>query len=205
MLEILEYEGKTKEEALQKALDHLKCSQEDLFLKSTYIEGRLFKSAKYIVSVLRKQEVANYIRNYIKSISQYMNIGIETEINIIDDVYHVTLVSDQNAILIGREGRTLNAIQMLIKQSIKNKIDLNVKLNLDASNYKLKKLKGIEREVKILAEEVLSTQIDVSLDPMNSYERRLVHSIISEYENLYTESIGEGRERHVVIKYEEKK
>lgn len=203
MLNITEYEGKTKEEALEKCLSELKCEQEDLYLRSEFIEGKLFKSAKYIVYALKKQEVLEFIKNYIKEFAQLIQIPIDCEVLKKEDSYQVTLVSDQNAILIGKEGRTLNALQLLIKQAIKKETQLNIKLNIDASNYKLKKLKGLERQIRELAHEVLESKIDVSLDPMNSYERRLVHSMISEYKNLQSESIGEGRERHIIIKYVE--
>lgn len=203
MLNITEYEAKTKEEALEKCLNELKCEKEDLFLRSEFIEGKLFKGSKYIVYALKKQDVANFIKKYINDFGKLISIHIECEVLVQDETYQVTLVSDQNAILIGKEGRTLNALQLLIKQAVKKETQLNLKLNLDASNYKLKKLKNIERQIKILAKEVLQSKIDVSLDPMNSYERRLVHSIIGEYEHLTTESIGEGKERHVIIKYVE--
>ena len=76
-----------------------------------------------------------------------------------------------------------------------------IKINIDVSNYKIKKLNNLEKEVRKIAKEIIKTKLDVSLDPMNSYERRYIHNIINEYENLKTESIGEGKERHVVIKY----
>lgn len=203
MFNIAQYEAKTKEEALEKCLNELKCKQEDLFLRSEYIEGKLFKGSKYIVYALKKQDILDFIKAYIYQFSQLIHINIESEVLIQEDTYRVTLVSDQNAILIGKEGRTLNALQLLIKQAIKKETQLNIKLNIDASNYKLKKLKGIERQIKILAQEVLDSKIDVSLDPMNSYERRLVHSLVGEYKHLTTESVGEGKERHIIIKYVE--
>ena len=86
---------------------------------------------------------------------------------------------------------------------IKNQTGLLIKLNLDVSNYKVKKLKKIEQLVRGIAKDVEDTQMSVSLDSMNSYERRLVHKIIDEYDSLTTESIGEGKDRHVVIKYKE--
>lgn len=203
MLNVLKYEAKTKEEALENALQELQLKKEDLFLKSEFVEGKLFKSSKYIVSVLPKSEIKDYIANFIKEISNSMNFKIECEILEKDEIFNVTLVSDNNAILIGKEGRTLNAIQTLIRQSVKNKIRLGLKLNIDVANYKLNKLKNIERLVRGIAEDVEASQISVSLDPMNSYERRLVHTIVNEYPLLETESVGEGKERHVTIKYKE--
>lgn len=202
-MELKKYEGKNKDEILKSILKELNCEQKDLFLKSEFIEGKLFKSSKYIVSVIEKKEIINYIKEYIKNLAKYMKINIETEILENEDIFKVTLVSDQNAILIGKEGRTLNSIQLLIKQSIKNKIGLNLKINVDVANYKVKKLKNIEYEVKKIIKEVQSSKITAALDPMNSYERRFVHNLVSEYNNLETESIGEGKDRRVTIKYKE--
>lgn len=201
MLNITEYEAKTKEEALEKCLTELKCEQEDLFLRSEFIEGKLFKGSKYIVYALKKEDIKEFIKDYIKNFSAMINVSIDCEILIQEDSFKVTLVSDQNAILIGKEGRTLNALQLLIKQAVKKETQLNLKLTIDASNYKLKKLKNIERQMKYIAKEVLSSKMDVSLDPMNSYERRLVHTLIDQYKDLTTESVGEGKDRHVIIKY----
>ena len=202
-MELKKYEGKNKEEILKKILKELNCNQNDLFLKSEFIEGKLFKSSKYIVSVVTKKEIIEYISEYIQNLSRCMKINIESEILESEDIFKVTLVSDQNAILIGKEGRTLNSIQLLQKQSIKNKIGLSLKINVDVANYKVKKLKNIEYQVKKIIKEVQSTKITAALDPMNSYERRFVHNLVSEYKNLTTESIGEGRDRRVTIKYKE--
>lgn len=202
-MELKKYEGKNKEEILKKILKELNCNQNDLFLKSEFIEGKLFKSSKYIVSVVTKKEIIEYISEYIQNLSRCMKINIESEILESEDIFKVTLVSDQNAILIGKEGRTLNSIQLLLKQSIKNKIGLSLKINVDVANYKVKKLKNIEYQVRKIINEVQSTKITAALDPMNSYERRFVHNLVSEYKNLTTESIGEGRDRRVTIKYKE--
>ena len=202
-MELKKYEGKNKEEILKKILKELNCNQNDLFLKSEFIEGKLFKSSKYIVSVVTKKEIIEYISEYIQNLSRCMKINIESEILESEDIFKVTLVSDQNAILIGKEGRTLNSIQLLLKQSIKNKIGLSLKINVDVANYKVKKLKNIEYQVKKIIKEVQSTKITAALDPMNSYEWRFVHNLVSEYKNLTTESIGEGRDRRVTIKYKE--
>ena len=76
-----------------------------------------------------------------------------------------------------------------------------IKINVDISNYKYEQAKKLEKNIKNIAKEVLKTKVDTSLDPMNSYNRRIVHTIVSEFSDLETESVGEGKERHVVIKY----
>lgn len=203
-MELKVYEGKNKDELLKKILQELNCQQEDLYLKSEFVEGKLFKGSKYIVSVVRKNDIIEYIKNYIHTLSKNMKIHIESEILEQDDIYKVTLISDQNGILIGKEGRTLNSIQLLLRQSIRNKIGLSLKINIDVANYKVKKLKNIEYEVKKIIKEVQSSKITAALDPMNSYERRFIHNLVSEYDDLETESIGEGKDRRITIKYKEK-
>ena len=76
-------------------------------------------------------------------------------------------------------------------------------ITITINNYKGKKLKNFEYEIKSIAKSVLKTHVDVKLDPMNSYNRRIVHNIISQYKNLKTESIGEEPERYTIIKYQE--
>ena len=71
------------------------------------------------------------------------------------------------------------------------------------SNYKVKKEKHLSFEIKKICKDVLKTKMDVKLDPMNSYERRIVHNVVSKFDNLYSESVGEGINRYTVIKYKE--
>ena len=102
--------------------------------------------------------------------------------------------------MIGKEGKTLNSIQIVLKQSLQELNRFNLKINLDVGDYKAKKIKNLEREVKNICKEVLKTKVEVKLDPMNSYERRKVHSIVGEFENLQSISYGEEPNRYTVIK-----
>ena len=204
MINFKEYESKTLEDAIKKAIEDLNCEKEDLIIKENFVEGKLFKSSKYIIRVFTKEEIKEYLKNFFKTLGNLMNIVIESEIKIENNIYNINLISDNNAILIGKEGKTINSIQLLVKQLVQNQFDNIIKINLDASNYKYDQTKRFERNIKNIAKEVLRTKVDSQLDPMNSYTRRIVHTIIGEYENLATESIGEGKDRHVVIKYIEK-
>ena len=132
-----------------------------------------------------------------------MNISFNTEVNEKDGVISAIIITDDSAALIGKEGKTLNSIQTILRQSIRNFGNFDIKVNLDISGYKLKREKNIEREVRKIAKEVLKTKIEAKLDPMNSYERRIVHTIISSYDGLATQSEGEAPNRYVVIKIKE--
>lgn len=201
MIKISKFEAKTIEEALNKAMIELNCEKENIFYKSEFIEGKLFKGSKYIIEVVEKSDVKEYINNFFKELANTMNISIETEILYNNDSFNITLITSNNSLLIGKEGKNLQALQNILRQSLKVKTGISIKLNIDISNYKVKKLSILEKEIRKIAKEVQKTKVDVSLDPMNSYERRHIHNLISEYENLTTESIGEGKERHIIIKY----
>lgn len=202
MLKLYSFEGKTQEEALEKALSNLNASTNEVIYNITETEGKLFKAKKSIVNVVLKTDVKNEIKDFINELKKKMNIDINMEVKEVDDVFNVLLISDNNSILIGKEGRTINALQLILRQTL-NKYGLNIKVNLDVSNYKANKVKNIEYEIKKLARNVLDTKVEAKLDPMNSYERRVVHTVISEFEFLETESFGEEPERYVIIRYKE--
>ena len=132
-----------------------------------------------------------------------MGIEINVEIREEDGVINVGIVTDNSPILIGKEGKNIDALQLLLRQSVSNQVGKRIKINVDASDYKLKKQKRLEREIKNIACEVLKSRVAAKLDPMNSYDRRIVHSIVSTFDNLETESSGEAPNRYVTIKYKE--
>lgn len=203
MITSYKYEGKNKEEIKQKCLEELNVLDSEIFTKETEEEGSLFKAKKYIIEVTKKDDIINYVKEYIDNFANGLNVKINKEVKFQDDILKIVLVSDNNSILIGKEGRTLEAIQTLLKNSIKNQSGLNIKINLDASNYKAKKQKNLEYEIKKIAKDVLKTHIEVKLDPMNSYDRRCVHNVVSKFENLKSISFGESPNRYVVISYKE--
>ena len=194
------FEGKTKEEVLNKVKEELHLEEKDLYIDEEFHEAKLFKSSKCI---LTKNDIKEYLKNFIEEYSKLMNIKIQYELNETDGIYNLTLVSENNPILIGREGKTLESLQLLLRQAVQKQTGHSIKVNIDISGYKNKKMKNLEYEVKKIAREVQTSKIDASLDPMNSYERRRIHTLISEMKNLTTESVGEGKERHIIIKYVE--
>ena len=203
MLTLYKYEGKTKEEILEKCLNELNLKEEELFIKESETEAKLFKSKKYIIEAIPKSNVIKYIKEYLNEIDKSFKIEIKSEVNEKENIIKANLVSNNNPILIGKDGKNIEALQALIRNSIRNQIGMDIKVNLDASNYKKKKEESFEREIKKIAKDVLNTHIDVKLDPMNSYNRRIVHNIVSKFNNLKTESIGEEPNRYTIIKYEE--
>lgn len=202
-MRLLKYEGKTKEEAISKCIKSENKKEEDFYIKESQIEAGLFKGKKIVIEAILKEEVTTYIKNFISDLSNFMGININSEVRENEGIIKVILVTDNNAIIIGKDGRTLEAIQLLIRQSINSKTGMNMKINVDSSNYKKNKEKNFEYEISKIVKQVDKTKIEAKLDPMNSYNRRIVHTIVSEFKNLESSSVGEGLERYVIIKYKE--
>lgn len=198
MIKVYNYVGKNEDECRVKCIEELDVYACDIL---TNIKE---KDDGVIVDIIKKEDVINYIKEYINNVALSMKLDIKLEVRESEDVFNVTMISNNNSILIGKDGRTLNSLQILIRQSIQNETGFNVKINLDASNYRAKKIKYFEYDIKNIVREVQKTKLDIKLDPMNSYQRRIVHSLVSNYDNIETESVGEEPNRCVVIKYIEK-
>lgn len=195
------YEGKNKEELTNKALNELNASIDEVYLSTKEeVSGGLFKSKKYILKVVLKQEVIEYIKSYLKEITEMMGLGAQFEVQKRDNHIKINIVSDNSPILIGKNGRTLNAMQDLLKQTLQTQVGVNINVIIDANEYREKKQKNIERLAIKLAKEVRKTKVDVKMDSMNSFERRLVHNALTNFKGVSTISEGEEPNRYVIIK-----
>ena len=194
------YSGKTKEEALEKALEELNVKENEIYIKETEQKVGLFKNKRIDLEIIKKSDVIELLKKFIINVTKLMGIEAKLEVKTREDSVSITLYSDNNNILIGKNGRTVDSLSMIAKQYIHNEIGTNFRFLLDVGEYKVKQQKNIEYLAKKVAREVAKTKIEAKLDPMNSYERRLVHSILSDNEKVYTESIGEEPNRAVVIK-----
>ena len=198
------YEAQNKEEAINKALNDLNTTRENLLIQSIEEVKGIVKK-KVTIKVLKFDEVVKFIKDTLYDIAKYIGIDINLEVRKREDQITIKMFSDNNNILIGKGGRTLMALQTYIKQLLYNTTQEKISFVLDVENYKEKRIKGIEYLAKKIAKEVANTKVDVTLDSMNSYERRIVHEALSKDRYVYTESIGEEPNRCVVIKYKETK
>lgn len=195
MINIYNYTGKDEDECLTKCIEELDVYTRDLLIQNIEDENN------YSIKVVKKDDIISFIKNFLSTTIELMNLTLNLEIREEDNIFNVIMVSNNNPILIGKEGKNLNSLQFLLRQIIKNQTGIDVKINLDASNYRAKKVRNFEYQIKNIVREVQKTKIDTKLDPMNSYQRRIVHSLLSDFSNVTTESIGEEPNRCVVIKY----
>ena len=194
------YEAKTEEEVILNALNELNVKEDELLYTMKEETTGLLKKKKYIMEVVLKSDVLEYAKKFVKDVVEGMGLNVNLETRRTDQNLQIKIHTDNNGIIIGKNGRTLTSIQTLLRQSIFAKTGIYVNIVLDVENYKEKVAKNIEFLAKKLAREVQKTKIDVKMDSMNSYERRLVHEVLKDFKGIKTESEGEEPNRSVVIK-----
>lgn len=198
------YQGKTKEEAIQNATVDLQEVESNLIIKELeVIKGGLFKSSKVEIEVIEKREVVKYIKDYIVKLLKDLGFQANVEIKNKDTVPTYTVYSDNDALLIGKNGKNLKALSVVVNQHINKELGKNYKFIIDINSYKEKREKQLEQLARRVAREVANTKIEVKMDSMNSYERRIIHNALTNNKRVYTESEGEEPNRYVVVKPKE--
>ena len=198
------YQAKTYEDAKNLALASLMEQENNLYIKEIESSTKLFNK-KSVIEVIKKEDVLEHIKDLVKDITTLMGLTINMEVKKRDENLTITIYSDNNALLIGRNAKTLEALNTIVKQSVYKEIDENYKFILDVSEYKQKREWNLEKMAKQIAREVAKTGVEAKLDPMNSYERRIIHNTLTNNKKVYTESEGEEPNRYVVIRLKEEK
>jgi len=200
-MKIYTYEGKNLEELTLQALKELNVKEDEMLTEVKEETVGLLRKKKYTLNVVLKSDVLEYSKQLLKDIVEGMGIkDVIIESQRKENFIKLTLHSSDNSILIGRNGRTLSSLQNLIRSSVSNKIGMFVNIILDVENYKIKQEHNIERLAKKLAKEVLRTKEPITMDSMNSYERRLVHNALANFKGISSDSEGEEPNRRIVIK-----
>lgn len=196
------YEGKTKEEAIEKALSELNVAEKNLIVNILEEKNTLLKK-NVKIEVIDYNDIIDFIKENIIEITKLMGMTVNLEVRRRDDNITIKIFSDHNAVLIGKNGSTIEALQTIIRQIVHTATKEYIGVVLDVENYKDKRIKNLEYLAKKVAKEVKETKVETKLDSMNSYERRIIHSTLSENKYVYTESVGEEPNRCVVIKPKE--
>lgn len=197
------YTGKNLDELKVNAYQELNLEENECLIKVTEDKGSLFKGQSYTLDVYKITDVAAEIKNYLSELLTKMGLETTFETKIRGEQITIKMFSNQNNILIGRNGQTLNALQQIIRQHIFNIIGVYPYILLDVENYKEKCENHLEKLAKQIAREVTKTKQPVIMDNMNSYERRIVHNTLANFKNITTFSEGEEPNRHIVVKIKE--
>jgi len=199
-MEVYVYEGKSEELVLEKVLTNLDVAEDDILIKKEKVKGGLFKGETFKFTVFKLEDIQASIKEFLDELLKLMDLDVKFETSRREKQITIKMFSDNNAILIGKNGQTLSALTSIVKQYVHNKIGICPYINLDVENYKDKQVMYLERLAKNIAREVRSTKKEVVMENMNSYERRIVHNVLTNFKGVKTESEGEEPNRHVVIK-----
>ena len=196
------YTGKTKEEAINNAKIALQEVEENLIINEKEKKQGLF-SKKVEIEVIEKREVNSFIKEYIIELLKDVGFNVKIELKKINEIPNYIIYSDNDALLIGKNGKNLNALSKIVAQVVKKEINQAYKFIIDVGNYKEKRNEKLEHLAKQIAREVKQSKVEAKLDSMNSYERRIIHNALTNNKYVYTESEGEEPNRYVVIKPKE--
>ena len=203
-MEFVEFKAKTKDEALTNASLEFGCPIESIEYEvvSEASKGFIGIGAKpCVIKARKKKTFVDEIEEYIASMIDAM--GIEAKINIdYDDIegeMNIDLEGSDMGILIGKRGQTLDALQYLIRLAVNKKSESYIKVKLDTENYRARRKETLENLAKNIAFKVKRTKRSFALEPMNPYERRIIHSTLQNDKYVATKSEGEEPYRKVIV------
>lgn len=204
-MEKIEVTGKTVEEALTNALVKLETTSDKVEYEviekgSTGLLG-IFNNKLAKILVWKKATLEDSVRNFLNDIFNAMNlqVTIEMSINEDEDNIDINLIGDDMGSLIGKRGQTLDSLQYLVSLVANKESEKYYRVKLDTENYRERRRSTLESLAKNIAYKVKRTRRPVSLEPMNPYERRIIHSSLQNDKYVSTRSEGEEPFRHVVI------
>ena len=180
---ILKIKSKTKDEAVKKAVEQLKVSEDDIEVLELEAPSRGFlgligsKDGLYEISVIERE--TDVAKKFIEDLLKNAKVNADVEVNQVDNLIKVNIRGDEAACLIGRRGDTLDSIQFLTGLAL-NKInkDSHTRVLVDIENYREKREASLVRYANKMAREVAKTKRTKKLDYMNPYERRIIHSAL---------------------------
>ena len=193
----VEFVAKTQEEAMDIAVEKLHISADKIFVN---VLGELPEglNCEALVDVNLTLEGKKYLEDILKA----MNIGYQIEARSINNEEQIHYLVDtyENSLLIGVKGKTLEALQTLVRNLISSYTKEKVVTTLDIGGYKSNRAHQLEILATKTAKEVAKTKVAVKLQPMSAFERRVIHEKLSDWRDVYTESEGEGEDRAIIIK-----
>ena len=204
-MEKYKFQAKSKDDLLDKALQELNVKEDEVFTKFYEEKGGLFSGKKYTIEVVKLTDIAETGKDILLELLNALNIQSNVETKIRDKKIKYEIFSKNNSLLIGKKGHILNSIQIYVKQSLYTMLDIYIDLSIDVENYRQKQDYFLEKNAKKIGREVTLSKINIKLDPMNSYERKIVHSALQNFKYIKTESEGKEPNRCVVVKYIENK
>jgi spoIIIJ-associated protein len=194
------FNAKTVEEAVELASKEFGLPIEQLNYEITIEEKKLFSKKAEIV-VYELSDVISFAEQYITTIMTDLKLDVTVKTELEDGVLKITLNTSHNSVLIGKNGQTLQAINMMVRQAVGHKFKKHYRLLVDINQYKNDKYEKLIKMAIRLAKDVSRSKVKAVLEPMSSDERRVIHNALSKFNHVKTESIGQGHKRQIIITY----
>ncbi len=191
---------KSVEDAVTLASSELGVTAEELIYEIKEEKKSLF-GKKFVISVYDTADIIEYCEDYIRSVINGLGLEVSLKTFYRDGVAKILIETNKNSLLIGKNGSTLQSLNELVKLAANTKFKKKIRILLDIGDYKDKKYSRVISEAKRAAKEVLKTHVDIKLEPMTPDERKKVHNALSSFKNIKTESIGDGKDRAIVVKF----
>lgn len=193
----IEITANSYEEAVAEALEELKLEENQVEIEKIKETGLIRK--KITVKVTQKVTGATMVEEFVNGIIQRMNIQCSAEVEEKEDAFYVNLSGEDTGILIGYRGDVLDCLQYLCLLVLNKNNPDNKRLVIDGENYREKRIATLSKLAKKIAFRVAKSHKAESLEPMNPFERRIIHSALHDDRFVTTESHGEEPNRYVVI------
>ena len=203
-MDFIEVSAKTVDDAITEASIKLGTTSDKIEVEviekgSTGFLG--IKSKPAIIKARKKNDTVDNIREFLENVFSAMNMEVTIDIKKAEDdkVYEVELSGKEMGLLIGKRGQTLDSLQYLTNLAVNKHSDGYIKVKLDTEDYRQRRKDTLENLAKNIAYKVKRTKRPVSLEPMNPFERRVIHSALQGDRYVETHSEGEEPFRHVVV------
>lgn len=201
-MEYIQFTGKTRLDAISKAMEKFSVSEDrlDIQVLDEGSKGFLGIGAKDYVIQARKLVVKeDIIIDYIKKIYACMDIDVEVEVTGREDTLLVDIKGEEASVLIGRHAESLDALQTIVNIVLTKETGEHTRVILDIENYRSRREESLISYAKKMAQKVINRRRSIKLDPMNPYERRIIHSALQENDKITTFSEGEDPNRRIVL------
>ena len=199
-----QYSGKDLNEALQIASEAKGCNVDEL--KYRMVSSANDDASGCTIEAYCMDDIKEFLFDYLGGFfSEIDPDGIEMEISLNreGDGWDVNIASNNNAVYIGKGGATLKAINTVVNAAVQGVFKHRYPIFVDINHYKHHRYSRLVRTAKNIAKNVQRSHVDAQLDPMPNDERKVIHQALANWHNLSTASEGEGKDRHIVLRYVE--
>lgn len=200
------YTGKNLDEVLNQAAEEKGVSVSELIYK--VIEessGFLGIGSKVTITAYCKNDISEFMKEYLQNYFDGIHMEAEIQIEMDGEYFHINLNTENNAILIGKNGQTLQAMNTVLKSAVSSEFKRRVGVLIDINGYKEEKYQKVCSLAQRVAKTVQRTKTTAVLDPMPADERKAIHNCLSNMKYISTVSEGEGNQRRLKIVYNEEK